>query len=88
METLRYVGRTNNGVDSLFFQCTLNLKMHWIGNFEWEILLHTWFLHQMVAHFTMRTYGVNLEFRFDEGIWLHRKSGQIPIFTSCVRNVF
>ena len=34
----------------------------------------------MVAHFTMRTYGVNQEFRFDEGIWLHRKSGQIRFF--------
>ena len=78
METLWHVGRTNNRVGSLFFQCTLNLKMHWIGNFEWEILLHTWFLHQMVAHFTMRTYG---PFRFVEGIWLHRKSRQI-------RNVF
>ena len=28
----------------------------------------------MVAHFTMRTYGVNQAFRFDEDIWLHRKS--------------
>ena len=34
----------------------------------------------MVAHFTMRTYGVNQKFRFDEGIWLHRKSGQIRFF--------
>ena len=34
----------------------------------------------MVAHFTMGTYGVNQEFRFDEGIWLHRKSGQIRFF--------
>ena len=31
----------------------------------------------MVAHFTMRTYGVNQAFRFGEGIWLHRKSRQI-----------
>ena len=36
----------------------------------------------MVAHFTMRTYGVNQEIRFDEGIWLHRKSGQIRFFFS------
>ena len=34
----------------------------------------------MVAHFTLRTYGVNQEFRFDEGIWLHQKSGQIRFF--------
>ena len=34
----------------------------------------------MVAHFTMRTYGVNPEFGFDEGIWLHRQSGQIRFF--------
>ena len=34
----------------------------------------------MVAHFTLRTYGVNQEFRFDEGNWLHRKSGQIRFF--------
>ena len=34
----------------------------------------------MVAPFTMRTYGVNLEFRLDEGIWLHRKSGKIRFY--------
>ena len=34
----------------------------------------------MVAHYSMRTYGVNQEFRFDKGIWLHRKSGQIRFF--------
>ena len=34
----------------------------------------------MVAHFTMRTYGVNQEFRFAEGIWLHRKSRQVRVF--------
>ena len=31
----------------------------------------------MVAHFTMRTHGVNQAFRFVEGIWLHRKSHEI-----------
>ena len=31
----------------------------------------------MVAHFTMRTDGVNQASRFVEGIWLHRKSRQI-----------
>ena len=31
----------------------------------------------MVGHFNMRTYGVNQEFRFVEGIRLHRKSRQI-----------
>ena len=35
----------------------------------------------MVAHFTMRSYGVNQAFGFDEGIWLHRKSGQIRFFS-------
>ena len=34
----------------------------------------------MVAHFTMRTHGVNQAFRFVEGIWLHRKSHQIRFF--------
>ena len=34
----------------------------------------------MVAHLTMRTHGVNLAFRFVEGIWLHRKSHQIGYF--------
>ena len=34
----------------------------------------------MVAHFTMRTYGVYQLFRFVEGIWLHRKSRQIRFF--------
>ena len=33
-----------------------------------------------VAYFTMRTYGVNQDFRFAEGIWLHRKSRQIQFF--------
>ena len=31
----------------------------------------------MVAHFTMRTNGVNEENRFVEGIWLRRKSRKI-----------
>ena len=34
----------------------------------------------MVAQFNLRTYRVTQEFRFDEGIWLHRKSGQIRFF--------
>ena len=34
----------------------------------------------MVAHYTMRTYGVNQYFRFVEGIWLHRKSHQPDFF--------
>ena len=34
----------------------------------------------MVAHFTMRTHGVNQAFRFDEGIWLHRMSHRIRFF--------
>ena len=43
----------------------------------------------MVAHFTMRTHGVNQAFRFVEGIRLHRKSHQIRFFflSSYVRNV-
>ena len=32
--------------------------------------------------FTMRTHGVNRAFRFDEGIWLHRKSHQIRFYLS------
>ena len=36
----------------------------------------------MVAHFPMRTHGVNQIFRFVEGIWLHRKSRQIRFFFS------
>ena len=36
-----------------------------------------WFLYWMVAHFTMRTYGVYRSFRFVEGIWL-RKESPIP----------
>ena len=34
----------------------------------------------MVAHFTMRPYGVNQAIEFVEGIWFHRKSRQIRIF--------
>ena len=41
-----------------------------------------WFSDQMVAQFTMRTYGVEQEFRFLEGIWFHRKSSQIRFFFS------
>ena len=51
-------------------------------------------LYQMVAHFTMRTHGVNHAYRFVEGTWLHRKSRQIrfffrkkTLFSSFVRNV-
>ena len=40
-----------------------------------------WFIHQMVAHFTMRTDGVNQAFRFVEGTWLHRRSHQIRFFS-------
>ena len=36
----------------------------------------------MVAHFTMRTHGVNQAFRVVEGTWLHRKSPQIRFFFS------
>ena len=36
----------------------------------------------MVAHFTMRTQGVNQAFRFVGGVWLHRKSRQIRYFFS------
>ena len=47
----------------------------------------------MVAHFTMRTFGVNQAFRFFKGIWLHGKTRQIEnseknCFTSYVRNMF
>ena len=48
----------------------------------------------MVADSTMRTYGVNQEYRFVGGIWLHRKSRQIRFFSeityfpSYVRNMF
>ena len=38
------------------------------------------FLYLMVDHFPMRTYRVNQEFRFIEGIWLHRQSCQIRFF--------
>ena len=53
-----------------------------------------WYLYQMVAQNTVRTYGVNQVFRFVESIWLHRKSRQIrfsyrkkTLFISYVRNV-
>ena len=39
-----------------------------------------WFLYYMVAHLTMRTHGGNQDFRFVEGIWLHRKIRQIRFF--------
>ena len=36
----------------------------------------SWYLYQMVAQNTVRTYGVNQVFPFVKGIWLHRKSRQ------------
>ena len=36
-----------------------------------------WYLYYMVAQNMLRTYGVNQEFRFVEGIWLHRHRGKI-----------
>ena len=39
-----------------------------------------WFLYKMVAHFTIRTYGVKQGFRFVEVICLHRKSNQSQFF--------
>ena len=36
----------------------------------------------MVAHLTVRTYGVIQAFRFVKGIWLHRKSHHIRFFLS------
>ena len=36
----------------------------------------------MVAHFIMRTYGVNQAIRFVEDIWLHVNSRQIRFFFS------
>ena len=47
-----------------------------------KVRIVTWFLYYMVAHFTLRTYGLNQEFRFDEGIWLHQKSHQIRFLFS------
>mgnify|MGYP001336334235 CR=1 FL=1 len=35
-----------------------------------------------MVHLTMLTYGVNQEFRFFEGIWLHRKIRQFQLFFS------
>ena len=34
----------------------------------------------MVAHFTMRAYGVNQVVRFVKDIWLHRKNRQTDFF--------
>ena len=39
------------------------------------------FYIMMVAHFTMRTYVVNQEFRFVKGIWLHQTSRQIRFYS-------
>ena len=37
----------------------------------------TWYLYEMVAQNTVRSYGVNKVFWFVVGIWLHLKSGQM-----------
>ena len=52
----------------------------------WELIC-AWFLYKMVAHFTMRKYGVKQKFQFVIGIWLHRKSSEIP-FVSREKNLF
>ena len=40
-----------------------------------------WFLNEMVAQNTVRTYGVNQVVRFIEGIWLPRKNLKIGFFS-------
>ena len=52
-----------------------------MGHYFLDTQYNHGFSYKMVAHFTMR-YGVNQAFRFDEGIWLHRKSRQIRFFFS------
>ena len=42
--------------------------------------LKPWFLDELVAHFTMRTYGVNLVFRIDKGILVTSKQSSNPVF--------
>ena len=41
-----------------------------------QMSAETWYLYQMVARNTVKTYGVNQAFRFIEGICLHRQSRQ------------
>ena len=38
------------------------------------------YLYYMVAHYTVRTYGVNQVFRLVKGFRLHRQSRQIRFF--------
>ena len=88
----KYSYSSNKVFFSLFHRKKLNFagleemeKGYWVPNG----------LYQIVAHSTMRTYEVNLEFRFVEGIFLKRKSRQIRfvfsemiLFTSYMRNMF
>ena len=73
--------------DTTFFQSPSPKKTSCI------IPIQNQFLYQMVAHFTMRIFGLNQVFRFIEGIGLHRKTRQIrkksekPYFASYVRNM-
>ena len=39
MAIFRNVGRTNNAVDRSFFKVLQILKRHWIGYFEWKIIV-------------------------------------------------
>ena len=45
----------------------------------------------MVANFTICTYGVNQDFRFVEGIWLHRNPkktcSELPSYISTMVNI-
>ena len=43
------------------------VKLHEINQFM-EREAGPWFLYWMVAHFTMRTYGIKQRFRFVKGI--------------------
>ena len=64
-----------------FYQKNRKLLQNFVNCivFQMHILsvLPIFFLYQIVANIIMRTYGVNQELRFAEGICLHRKSLQI-----------
>ena len=56
--------------------CTQKMVKHFCQTKKRRSIL-SMFFYKMVAHITMRTYGLNEAFRFVESSWLHRKSRQI-----------
>ena len=86
MRKLRDYSEKLKRVKHTFVLFTLYIELYLVVWYPWtkrkpmtinELnVVKSWFLYQMVAYFTMHTYGANQAFRFAKGILLHRESRQ------------